>query len=104
MEDVVPKYERNPPKYVWRSYPDFLKKLEGWWVNPDGEDYCPECFPKWLDKFEPEMRQITKEDSRRLDDSKGGYARNRRARDGWFVICNGENCQRQVFVPFKNPK
>lgn len=99
MEGITSKDKPKLPEYVWRNFPEFLKKLKGWKVNPDGEAFCSDCFPKWLAKIEPEFRQTALEDSRPLSDSKNGIARNRRSADGWFISC--EYCQRDISVPFE---
>lgn len=78
----------------WESFAVFKKQLEGWMASPDGQDYCPKCWPQFLEKFEPKHRGMVIKDARPT----AAVAEPRKSSDGWLAIC--ESCGTDVFTPY----
>ena len=76
-------------------FQEFLAKLEGWKTSPDGEDFCPECWNQYLQRFSRKVRDAVKEDS--IKTSK--VAESRKVSDGWWVGC--ASCNKTVSVMTK---
>ncbi len=71
----------------------FRLLIRGWYVSADGEDFCPDCWPKKVDVFKdtPEIQRDFIKDSKPLVK----LAHTRYGRDGWFCQC--EKCKRSEF-------
>ena len=79
---------------------EFRKSLRDWVTSPDGEDFCPESWERYLAKIrgkDSKLELIVKEDSRPTS----SIAETRKASDGWLVMCSEEGCKNEVFLPFK---
>lgn len=40
-----------------------VKVLRKWHISPDADVYCPQCWGKYLSKFDKEMLEFVKSDS-----------------------------------------
>ena len=85
-----------------RSLQKFKEALKGWRTSPDGEDFCPDHWGVYLDKFDERGRKIITSYSQATQ-KLAGY---RKMRDGWGTICQYEGkdkkaCGRSVSVPYK---
>lgn len=80
------------------SFQKFLKELEGWMTDPDGQEHCPNCWLAYLAKFDDDERikQMVKKDSHPTKTK--SIAKVRRASDAWFVIC--ERCGATAWAPY----
>ncbi len=83
--------EKKPTPETLRK---FKEALRDWRVSPDGEDFCPDCWPKYLNKFDNKYREMIQDDSSPLSK----YAETRKASNGWFALC--EECKKDAFVPY----
>lgn len=73
------------------------KLFERWMTNADGEDFCPECWHKYITKFEnKEIRSIVQRESEPTSDLE--IAESRRLNNGYYVSC--EDCDKEVFTPY----
>ena len=99
----------------------FREALRGWMTSGDGQDYCPACWLKYLDKLgklEAEHANEVFIPSRNIGDpgevtepvSIVAYAKKdanptaqhtelRRCSDGWLVLCeNYADCHQEVVI------
>ena len=77
---------------------EFRKSIKGWMTSPDGEDFCPESWERYLAKIrekDSKLELIVKKDSRPTS----SVAETRKASDGWLVMCGEESCKNEVFLP-----
>ena len=82
------------------SLSNFVRKVEGWIVSADGEDYCSLCWPIYLERYPPKMRGVAKQNARPLANRKLANVRCK-CSDGWIVRCRV--CRATVSEP-KNPE
>jgi len=73
----------------------FKEALSGW-RTIDGDDICPDCWPRWLMQFEEPYRTEVQESSRPT----AQYVRSRKSADGWFVMCEKGCSVNSVFLPY----
>lgn len=72
----------------------FKELLKGWRTSPDGMDYCPDCWPKYLNKIDPKIREMAKEDAYPTAD----LGETRKSEKGWCAIC--EECSKEAYTPY----
>lgn len=80
---------QQPPK-------EFLEKLNGWMTNQDGETLCPECWHKYIVRFDQKIRKDVRTFSRPSQNTADVY----KVRDGYFVTCDGKECQKTIAAAF----
>ena len=78
------------------SFEEFQNFLDGWRMNFDGDDYCPDCWPNYL-ALQSEVRHdaLIDEASRTIDHASDRYYEDERI---WHVFC--EYCGAEITVPF----
>ena len=90
-------------KGVDEALEKFKAELKGWRSSPDGEDFCPDCWPKKLARLrinrdnsnsrDEEIINIFTNDSTPLDD----IAKSRKIKDGYMALCS--ICKKEAFAP-----
>lgn len=83
-----------------RGLAEFQRQLEGW-MTSDGEDFCPDCWGKYLGSFASDENVIAgiQEDS--TPTSQKEIAERLICAEGYFAICRGFpefDCTAKIFV------
>ena len=76
------------------GFSEFRKELAEWKTSQDDDDYCPNCWRKYIRRFRGERRKQEMFNSKAT--ATRSVAENRKSPDGWFVMCTG--CGTQVFA------
>lgn len=80
------------------SIDEFRKVLKKWHQSPDGEQFCPDCWGKYLNRIKPEDREGVKNDS----DSLNKRLENCKYRDGYLAMC--EECGKAISCDLEEKK
>jgi hypothetical protein len=105
---MINKFEKikEPPVEAAVEKPPltkFKEMLKGWMTSPDGEDYCPDCWEKYLEKCGKEIEEMIKKTSHPAASwPKKVMEKTRKAADGWYASCEG--CKKYIFVPKEEKK
>ncbi len=71
----------------------FREKLEGWMTSADGDDYCPDCWKKYLSQFDAQLQESVKKDAKPT--AQKDIAKTRKILEGYQAIC--EKCAKEIF-------
>ena len=78
-----------------RTLERFQEQVDGWMVNADGDDLCPEHVKTYRDKLAKLGLVAEFKPLRDLVEYRA------KTRDHWFIMCSHENCRNEVTVPFE---